>query len=314
VSALERPDRTPKWLEEKRRQEGQLRSQRNYPLSAEEAFASASERYFSEELVESAQEDAPTRSSARRGDRYVKAWDLGRKDPSVCVVLRAPSREETPIHHVVEYTRLLGLEFPAIQAEIEKMHREYPGPTVIEANSSGVAILQNLRLPADELVPYTTTQVSKQAMLTQIEILLQERTLKIHPDFGHLTELTNYRQPDGSITQDSVMALGIAVSSRHLASASGTGGRILFDLMRELNGGTSGTPQWWLDTQKIATDAHSFGLVRVVREVSDPREQSATKLTPSPSAATATRRNSRRCLQRDGQSKTPPLSTSSACA
>jgi hypothetical protein len=30
------------------------------------------------------------------------------------------------------------------------------------------------------------------------------------------------------------MALGFAVSNRHLASASGTGGRILLDLMREL--------------------------------------------------------------------------------
>jgi hypothetical protein len=32
-------------------------------------------------------------------------------------------------------------------------------------------------------------------MLTEIEILLQEHTLKIHPDFGHLlTELGNYRR------------------------------------------------------------------------------------------------------------------------
>jgi hypothetical protein len=276
VSVLERPDRTPEWLEDKRRQEGKLRSQRNYPLSAEEAFASASEPYFSKELVENAQQRALAPSSARRGDRYVKAWDVGRKDASVCVVLRAPSREEAPIWHVVEYTRLLGQDFPAIQAEIEKMHRGYPGPTVIEANSIGLPILQNLRLPVDELIPCTTTQVSKQAMLTEIEILLQEQTLKIHSDFGQLlAELGNYRQPDGSITQDSVMALGFAVSNRHRASASGTEGRILVDLMRELNGGSSGPPQWWLDRQKFATDGPAYGLVRVVREVSDPRELSA---------------------------------------
>lgn len=276
VSALERPDRTPEWLEEKRRQEGKLRSQRNYPQSAEEAFAAASEPYFSNEVVEGAQEHALPPSSARRGDRYVKAWDVGRKDASVCVVLRAPCRDEASIWHVVEYTRLLGQDFPAIQAEIEKMHREYPGPTVIEVNSIGLAILENLHLPADELIPYTTSQVSKQAMLTEIEMLLQERTLKIHPDFGQLlAELRNYRQPDGSITQDSVMALGFAVSSRRLASASGTGGRILVDLMRELNGGGSEAPQWWFDKQKVASDAFTYGLVRVVREVSDPNELSA---------------------------------------
>jgi hypothetical protein len=156
------------------------------------------------------------------------------------------------------------------------MHREYPGPTVVEANSIGLPVLQNLRLPQDELIPYTTSQASKQAMLTEIEILLQERTLKIHRDFSQLlAELGNYRHPDGSITQDSVMGLGFAVCNRHRASASGTGGRILVDLMRELNGGSSAPPQWWLDRPKIATDAHSYGLVRVVREVSDPREQSS---------------------------------------
>lgn len=251
----------------KRRQEGKLSSQRKYPQSAEEAFAAASEPYFSKELIDSAQRDAPPPSPPRRGDRYVKAWDLGRKDASVCVVLRAPSREEAPIWHVVEYERLLGQDFPAIQAEIEKMHRAYAGPTVIEVNSIGLAILENLRLPADELIPYTTSQRSKQAMLTEIEMLLQERTLKIHPDFGQLlAELGSYRQPDTSITQDSVMALGFAVSSRRLASASGTGGRILVDLMRELNGGGSAAPQWWLDSQKVATDAFTHGLVRVTRE------------------------------------------------
>jgi hypothetical protein len=47
--------------------------------------------------------------------------------------------------------------------------------------------------------------------------------------------------------------------------------------MRELNGGASGQPRWWLDKQKIATDAFAYGLVRVVREVSDPRELSSYK-------------------------------------
>jgi hypothetical protein len=83
VSALERPDRTREWLEEKRRQEGKLRSQRHYPVSAEEAFASASEPYFTQELIEGAQQHALPPSPVRRGDRYVKAWDVGRKDPSV---------------------------------------------------------------------------------------------------------------------------------------------------------------------------------------------------------------------------------------
>ena len=31
---------------------------------------------------------------------------------------------------------------------------------------------------------------------------------------------------------------------------------------------------WWLDQQKITTDGPAYGLVRVVRDVSDPRELS----------------------------------------
>ena len=205
VSALERPDRSPAWLEEKRRQEGKTRTLRNYPLSAEEAFAHASDPYFAAELVETAQQDAlppsPARkgvrylkawdlgrknpsvcvvlrapskdepqvwqvvgyerlvgedfpairraieamqpSPARKGDRYLKAWDIGRKDPSVCVVLRAPSQDEVQVLHVVAYERLVGEDFPVIQREIEAMHRQYPGPTIVEANSIGKPVIQN---------------------------------------------------------------------------------------------------------------------------------------------------------------------------
>jgi hypothetical protein len=238
VSALERPDRSPAWLEEKRRQEGKTRTLRNYPLSAEEAFAHASEPYFAAELVEAAQRDELPPSPARKGERYLKAWDLGRKNPSVCVVLRAPSKDEVQVWQVVGYERLVGEDFPAIQRAIEAMHQQYPGPTVVEANNME-SFIRNLRLPEGELIAPTTTLPSKQAMLTEIEIHLQEQTLKIHRDFQQLlAELADYRLPDGSITQDSVVALGLAISNAHHAHAHArdSGGRILYDLFYELNG------------------------------------------------------------------------------
>src|SRR5262249_8683617 len=108
VSAFERPDRSPAWLEEKRRQEGKVRSQRNYPETAEQAFASGSDPYFSPVAIEAAQRKALRPSPAQHGDKYVKAWDIGRKDASVCVVLRAPLRDQARIWHVVGYKRLLG--------------------------------------------------------------------------------------------------------------------------------------------------------------------------------------------------------------
>lgn len=65
-------------------------------------------------------------------------------------------------------------------------------------------------------------------MLTAIELLLQQRALKIHADFRQLlSELASYRLPDNSITQDSVMALGIAVQNAELAHARGASESVL---------------------------------------------------------------------------------------
>lgn len=77
------------------------------------------------------------------------------------------------------------------------MHRQYPGPTIVEANSIGLPTIQNLRLPEGEVIEQTTTQASKQAMLTEIETLLEQQTLKIHYEFGRLlAELSHYRLPE----------------------------------------------------------------------------------------------------------------------
>ena len=68
-----------------------------------------------------------------------------------------------------------------------------------------------------------------------IELLLQAETLKIHDTYHQLlSELRNYRLPDTSITQDSVMALGFAVCNRHHAAAL-LRGRIDRDLFYALN-------------------------------------------------------------------------------
>lgn len=261
VSALERRDRSPEWLEQKLREEERLHVLHNYPLTAEDAFAAAGEPYFDCALLEAAKQDALPPAAAVKGDRYLKAWDIGRRDASVCVVLRAPSKDEVQELHVVGYERLVGEEYPAIQAAIEAMHAAYPGPTVIEANSIGKPLIQNLRIPPDQVIEHMTTQASKQAMLTETELRLQQRTLKIHADFDQLlAELVSYRLPDGAIVQDSVLALGFAVVNADKAHAHAAGG-INRELFYELNGGSLGPPAWWLDRQKITTDGPSFGLI-----------------------------------------------------
>jgi hypothetical protein len=68
--------------------------------------------------------------------------------------------------------------------------------------------------------------------------------------------------------------LGLAVANKQDASASGSSSGINRELFLALNRSSGMTPSWWLDQQKIASDGPSYGLVRVVRDVSDPREMS----------------------------------------
>ena len=231
VSALERPDRSPAWLEQKLREEGKWRALRNYPLTAEEAFSAAGEPYFELALLEAAQEAAPPPSTTQAGARYLKAWDIGQKDASVCVVLRTSAEDEPQLLHVVDYDRLVDEDFPTLQRAIRAMHSRYPGPTVVEANSIGKPVIENLGLAEGEVIEYTTTKATKLQMLTAIELHLQQRTLTIHRDFDQLfSELAAYREPEGSITQDSVMALGLAVANAEHAHARGSGRESVLDL------------------------------------------------------------------------------------
>jgi hypothetical protein len=191
-------------------------------------------------------------SPTRAGDRYLKTWDIGRRDASVGVVLRAPAPNGPQVWNVVGYQRLVDQDFPTIQRAIAAMHREYPGPTIVEANSIGKPVIENLHLPESELIEYTTTKASKQAMLTELELLLQERTLKIHPNFHQLlSELAAYCLPDSSIMQDSVMALGFAVAQRHHADSTG---HINLRSFRELND-LPGPPLEWYDRPKFGNPA-----------------------------------------------------------
>jgi hypothetical protein len=247
VSALARPDRSQKWLEQKVREDGKWRALRNYPRTAEEAFAAAGDPYFDPALLEAAQEDALPPATAHVGDRYLKAWDIGRKDASVCVVLRAPAEDEAQVLHVVDYERLVGEDFPTLQRAIRAMHSRHPGPTVVEANSIGKPVIENLGLPEGEVIEYTTTKATKLQMLTAIELLLQQRTLTIHRNFDQLlSELAAYREPDGSITQDSVIALGLAVVNAEHADVRTSGRESVLDL-------TPFTDEWygWYEVRRL---------------------------------------------------------------
>jgi len=64
-------------------------------------------------------------------------------------------------------------------------------------------------------------------VLTERELLFQQQILNIHARVGQLPpQLFNYSVLDSSIRQDSVMALGFAVTHRHRAHNTPSGGRI----------------------------------------------------------------------------------------
>jgi hypothetical protein len=139
--------------------------------------------------------------------------------------------DDLQVLHVVDYDRLVDKDFPTLQRAIRAMHSRYPGPTVIEANSIGKPVIENLGLPEGEVLEYMTTKATKAQMLTAIELHLQQRTLTIDGDFDQLlSELAGYREPDGSITQDSVFALGLAVVNAEHAHARGSGRESVLDL------------------------------------------------------------------------------------
>jgi hypothetical protein len=193
--------------------------------------------------------------------------------------LRAPSTDEEQVYNVVGYQRLVGQDFPTIQGEIEAMHRRYPGPTIVEANSIGLPLIQNLHLPEGELIEQTTTQASKQQMLTAVELLLQQKTLKIHPDFQQLrAELADYRLPDSSITQDSVMALGFAVSNADHAHAVSSGRESVLDL-------EPCSSEWydWYADRRLRSPIGMLNDNDARRSIMPPHERRARARAPRPS-------------------------------
>ena len=148
----------------------------------------------------------------------------------MCVVLRAPRirRGRGPGRWSITSASLPRTSRRSSAGSRPSTACPTPAPTIIEANSIGLPTIQNLNLPANEVIGHTTTQSSKPEMLTTLEFLLQQQTLKIHSGFRQLLEGKQAEligSPDASITQDSVIALAIAVANRHLAHDVASTGR-----------------------------------------------------------------------------------------
>jgi Terminase RNaseH-like domain len=223
IGALERPDRTQAWLKAQRQGMDEQAFRQEYPSTWEDALYGGGEFVFEAHDLDAAavychglmshQEGAKLDKQPRR---YVKAWDIGRhQDAAVGIVLDITE----DVHDVVAYKRLRGVRYPQIQREIETMHHAYPGITAIEKNAAGEAVLENLHLPQHELVGFSTNGQSKPRIISQLQIALQNWTLKWDPHACPQldAEMRGYQLPDDNVTQDSVIALAIALE--HAAQA-----------------------------------------------------------------------------------------------
>jgi hypothetical protein len=146
-----------------------------------------------------------------RGRKYVKAWDIGRhRDAAVGIVLDVTDER----HDVVWYGRYREVRYPDLQAEIERVHRSYPGLTFVEKNGPGEAVLENLNIPEHEREGFATTGASKPRILSNLKIATENQLIAWDPVECHQldTEMRGYQIPDDHVVQDSVITLAIAES------------------------------------------------------------------------------------------------------
>lgn len=227
AGALERPDRTPEWLEQKRRSMPKSRFMREYPLSADEALAAGGDRFFEDDDLDEATMDSLGLQPRQPNRRYLVSVDVGRqRDATVVLVLDVTPDDE--MIDVVAGHRLVGVPFPQQQALIQRVANEYKANVVIEANGPGVALAENLALPEHRVHQFSTTGRSKPVALEKLYLALRGQVVKWAPELAWLTqEMRGYSIPDTNIRQDAVLALAIGVASADDPSITRRGGRVL---------------------------------------------------------------------------------------
>lgn len=221
VNAIARPGRTMESVLAKRKSMPEVDARREYPLDWKDSLYAGADLLFSGEHLENCGNSDRGRQPAQEGHIYVKSWDIGRhRDAAVGTVF---DMSVSP-PEVVNYYRLRGIPYPSLQAKIEQVHQLYPpvrvrgswkGKTVVEKNSAGEAVLENLNLPEDEIEGFSTTGPSKARMISSTQIVIQNEAVRYDKrEFPELhNELDAYQLPDDNLVQDSVMSFMIGLDT-----------------------------------------------------------------------------------------------------
>ena len=140
----------------------------------------------------------------RHDRRYVTGWDIGRRrDPTVGVTVDVTEKP----WQIVAYERLVRAPFAQTQAMIDARADLYGGETIVESNSIGDPVIEGLSC---RVRPFNTSAKSKADMLTRLVRAVENHELRC--GVGQvISELKSYQWDDQNLTQDSVMALAIAL-------------------------------------------------------------------------------------------------------
>lgn len=231
TNALARKGRDEAWLEAKRRGMDEMSFRQEYAMTWEDAlFAGGDFQFKRSDLDRCCNGDGF--QAAEYGHDYSIAWDIGRHhDAAVGIVVDKTAMPQ----QVVDYVRLRGKPYPYIQRMIERHWEQYGGGSrstlLVEKNGPGEAVIENLELPERiiEAAKFSTGVASKARIINGLTVAIEHHELEYSKEqWPQLdAELRGYQIPDDDVTQDSVMALAIAVDGSRSRSGRGKVRRII---------------------------------------------------------------------------------------
>ena len=156
------------------------------------------------------------------GKQYIAGVDVAASvDFTVVSVLDAESKE------MVYLDRFNRVDYPVLIDRLESVyHRYHLTSMVVETNSIGRPVIDELATRGLNIVPFTTTSATKQAIIQSLQSALENGSILVLNNpvlIGELLSFESKRAPSGSFTysapdgmhDDCVMSLAIAWSGLH---------------------------------------------------------------------------------------------------
>ena len=149
---------------------------------------------------------------------YVTGVDWGRSgDATVFAVI--DSRTNTCVH----LDRMVRIDYQLQLTRLESIAKRFPGTIIAEENAMGAPLIEEAQSRELNVIPFVTTNASKQAIIDQLSLAFEQRSIRIPNDPVLIGELQSYeckRLPSGlyrysapeGMHDDCVMSLAIAWS------------------------------------------------------------------------------------------------------